>query len=69
MLNPIVIASSNNVDNLYYHQAMKATDANEFQKAIIKKGNSHVKRNHWELIPREQVSKKEQVFPYVWSFK
>ena len=35
MLNPIVFAASNSTDTLYYHQAMKATDAKEFQTAIF----------------------------------
>ena len=35
MLNPIVFAARNSTDTLYYHQATKATDANDFQKAIF----------------------------------
>ena len=36
ILNPIVFSEINNVNNLYYNQAMKAPDAREFQRSIIK---------------------------------
>ena len=69
MLNPISFAAIKNTDTFYYHQAMKAPDTNKFQKVVIKEVNAHVKINHWELIPREQVQKGEQVLPYVWEFE
>ena len=69
MLNPIAFTAINNVGTLYYHQSMKDPDANGFQKAIIKEVNVHVKRNHWNLIPREQVPTGEQILPYAWSLK
>ena len=51
MLNPISFNTRNNVDNLYYHQAIKAPNKREFQKAIIKEVNVHIEQKHWELIP------------------
>ena len=69
MLKPITFDTSNNTDNLYYHQAMKEPDTREFKKAIIKEVNTNTKRNHWELIPREKVPKVEQVLPSEWTFK
>ena len=50
MLNTIVFATSNNADNLYYRQAMKARNARDFQKEIIKEVNAHIELNQWELI-------------------
>ena len=46
MMNPISFVARNNTKNIYYHQAMKATDAREFTKSIIKELNTHTERNH-----------------------
>ena len=48
----IVFTERNNANTLYYHHAMKAPEANEFQNAIIKEANAHVKRKQWEIITR-----------------
>ena len=46
-INPIAFSVSNNTDNLYYHQAMKAHDARDFQNAIIKEVNGHTVIKQW----------------------
>ena len=69
MLTPVAFSTNNNADNLYYHQDMKSPNTRKFQKAIIKEVNNHIKRNHWGLIPRENVQKVEQDLPSVWAFK
>ena len=69
MLNPIVFAANNNMDNLYYHQFMKEPVAREFQKDITKEVNDHIEQKNWELPPREQVPKGEQIIPSIFSFK
>ena len=51
ILNTIAFSASNNADTLYYHQDMKAPDAKEFQNSILKEVNTHIERNHWEIIP------------------
>ena len=43
VMNNIMFTKINNVDNLYYHTSMKAPDAREFQKAVIKKVNAHIR--------------------------
>ena len=69
VLKTIDFTTIKNADNLYYHQAMKAPNAIEFQKGIIKEVNPNIERNHWELIPREQVPKVENLLPSVWASK
>jgi hypothetical protein len=32
---------------MYFHQAMKAPDRNEFVKAIVKKMNDHIVFKNW----------------------
>ena len=50
MLNPIAFSASNIMDNLYEHQAMKATDTRGFQKAVNKEVNNYIEQKHWKLI-------------------
>ena len=69
MLNPIAFAANNNMDNLYYHQAIKEPVSRDFQKDITKKFNDHIKQKNWEITTREQVTKGEQILPYICSFK
>ena len=69
MPNPTEFVTSNNSDNLYYHQAMKAPNTREFHKAIIKEVNAHRKQKNWERIPIEHVPKQEQVLPSVWELE
>ena len=57
MLNTDTYVASNNTDMMYYHEVMKAEDANEFRNAIVKEVNVHTEIKHWELIPIEQVPK------------
>ena len=52
-MNTIVLAASNNTDNLNCHQSMKAPEKREFKKAIIKEVNTFIERKHWQLILRE----------------
>jgi hypothetical protein len=69
MLNPIAFLTGSNEDSMYFHQAMKAPDRNQFKKAIVKEVNDHIENKHWELIPREAVPKGVKVLPSVWSMK
>jgi hypothetical protein len=39
MLNPIAFLTGSNEDTMYFHQAMKAPDRNQFKKAIVKEVN------------------------------
>jgi hypothetical protein len=69
MLNPIAFLAGSNEDTMYFHQAMKAPDRNQFKKAIVKEVNDHIENKHWELIPHEAVPKGVKVLPSVWSMK
>ena len=48
---------------------MKELNARVCQNTTIKEVNNHIEQKHWELIPREQVLKGEQLLPYIWEFK
>ena len=67
--DPIAFMNSTSPDVLYFDQAMRQPDRDEFIKAIISEVNDHIDRKHWELIPRNQVPKNEKVLSSVWSMK
>ena len=49
--DPIAFLASTTKDILYYHQAMKAPDRKDFQRAMHKEINDHSARKHWDLFP------------------
>ena len=69
MTDPIAFLATNNKDTLYYHEAMKAPDREEFLKAMQKEFDSHMKKKHYELIERDAVPDGEDVLDAVWSMK
>jgi hypothetical protein len=69
MQNPVAFLAHANKDTMYFHQAMKAPDRDEFIKAVVKEVNDHIENKHWELVPRESVPRGVDVLPSVWSMK
>lgn len=58
-----------NHDTLYYHDAMKQSDADQFKDAMKKEFVDHCKRDHWDLIPMSEVPKDHRVLDSVWAMK
>eukprot|EP00957_Ditylum_brightwellii_P021672 1633833-Ditylum_brightwellii.AAC.1 len=54
MDDPIAFAAKHDQDNMYFHQAIKQPDAQQFAEAIVKEIDCHVERKHWQLIPIEE---------------
>ena len=69
MMDPIAFKANGDPDNMYYHQAIRAPDKEDFMKAIVKEINDHINGNHWALIPREEVPKGEKILDSVWAMK
>jgi hypothetical protein len=69
MVDPIAFLARTNADTMYFDQAMKQPDKDEFVKAIVQEVNDHIDRNHWKLIPRSEVPKGNDILPAVWSMK
>jgi hypothetical protein len=70
MSNPIAFLSRHSdPDTMYFHEAIRQPDREEFIKAIIKEINDHIRRKHWILIPREQVPKGTKILSSVWAMK
>ena len=56
-------------DTMYYHEAMKEPDADQFRAAMRKEVQDHTERKHWEPILRSNVPKGTRILPAVWSMK
>ena len=69
MSDPIAFLAKTDQDTLYYHQAMKATDAKEFRKAMQGEVNDHCENDHWIVLRRNQVPEGVKVLDSVWAMK
>ena len=69
MRHPIAFHAEMMGDVMYYHQAMKQDDADEFLGAVVKEVNGHVENNNWELVERSAVPDDQDVVPSVWSMR
>ena len=69
MMNPISFAATSNKDIMYWHQAMRSHDANDFKKAAIKEFDYHCIKNHWVMLERSQVPKGKNVLPVVQAMR
>ena len=61
MSNPITFMAEMTGDIMYFHQAMKQRNADEFCKAVVKEINGHVQNKNWEMIPWSQVPPDQEV--------
>ena len=69
MDDPICFKASSDPDTMYYHQAMKAQDKENFIKAIVKEINAHISNKHWEMVPLTEVPEGTKILDAVWSMK
>ena len=69
MTDPVAFKATTDPDTLYYHEAMAASDADNFTDVIIKEVDAHCERNHWELVLRSKVPAKQNILDSVWAMK
>ena len=69
METPVAFKASTDPDTLYYHEAIAASDFDNFVEAIIKEVDTHCERDHWELILKENVPKNKNIIDSVWAMK
>ena len=63
------IASKVNNDILYFYQAIKAEDADDFRKAMRKEIKSFRDADIFELIPLQNKPQHKSLILFVWLFK
>ena len=61
--------ATNDPDTLYYHEAMKAPDRQEFLVSMEKEFNDQLKNENFEIIPRSLVPEGERILPAVWAMR
>jgi len=54
-------------DIMYFHQAIRQPDAQDFVKTIVKEVEAHVNNNHWGLVEREDVPPDTDILPAEWA--
>ena len=65
--NPLLAYKAVNPDILRLHEAMKATDKQEFKTAMEKEVNDQIANGNFTVIPRSEVPNGFRVFPGVWT--
>ena len=66
---PLPYISSSGPDTIYFDQAVKHPDHNEFLNVAIRYVNSRFQLNHWKLLPGEEVTKGQPILDSVWEMK
>lgn len=56
-------------DTLYYHQAMREPDAEEFLKSMVKEINDQFNNGNFTVVHRSEVPEGVTVLPAVWQFR
>ena len=67
--SPVALGASNDPDTLYYHEAMAASDRNEFIAAMVKEFQGQMDLGVFEIVPRSQVPEGAAVLPSVWAMR
>ena len=67
MQEPMVYMASAKTDIMYLHEAMKATNRDQFKRAMDKELPDHIAHKHWEVVPRHEVPKGTRVLDMVWA--
>ena len=67
--DPIAFAATNNPDILYWDQAMKAHDRDQFLEAVKVELDGHEKMGNYEPVPLTEVPKGTKLLDMVWSMR
>jgi hypothetical protein len=65
----MAFAASADPDTMYYHEAMREPDRDEFKTAMEKEVQSHTENGVWEIVPASSVPTGTKVLPAVWAMK
>jgi Reverse transcriptase (RNA-dependent DNA polymerase) len=70
-VDPIAFAlkATSDPDTMYYHEAMREPDSQEFRTAMTKEVDDHTEKQHWAIVWRDGVPAGVKVLPAVWSMK
>ena len=69
MENPMAFTATDNLDILYWDQAMKAPDQDKFIEAVCVELDGQEKMGNYEPIPLNKVPKGTKLLDMVWSMR
>ena len=52
---------------MYYHQAMKESDHEQFKRSVLKEIRDHETNQHWEVIPKQNIPPNTKLLDKVWA--
>ena len=61
--------ASSDPDTMYYHEAMKQPDKQQFLEAMEKEIESQVEQGVYMIVPRSSVPEGTRVLPAVWQMR
>lgn len=56
-------------DIMYYHQATREPDSEQFQATMLKEFKDHCTRKHWKLTKVKNISAGTKVLDAIWAMK
>ena len=65
----LAYAATSDPDTMYFHQAMKEPDRDEFIKAMRTEVQSHTENGVWEVVLASTVPEGVEPLPAVWAMK
>jgi hypothetical protein len=68
-VNPICLLSKTDGGTMYWDQAVRQHDKDEFIKAAVLEVTTHQNNGHWKVIPKDEVPTNQPVLDAVWSMK
>ena len=66
---PVAYAASKDPDTMYYHEAMKEPDRDQFRQAMVNEVEAHTKNGVWVLLKKSEVPIGQKIIPSVWAMK
>ena len=65
--NPIAFATSADPNIMYYHQAMKEPDFQQFRRSVLREIQDHEMNQHWDVICKQDMSPNTKLLAMVWA--
>jgi hypothetical protein len=61
--DPISFKATANPDTMYLHEAMRAPDAEQCNKAMKKEMEGHIEKGHWVVVRKTDVPSHAKILP------
>jgi Reverse transcriptase (RNA-dependent DNA polymerase) len=67
--SPLSMIAKADEDTMYWDQAMKQPDSDNFLQAVFDEIKTHEENLHWEVVPIEDLPEDTPVLDAIWSMK